>query len=206
MTTIVAAVQAKLPRWLRKFQLSDLKLEELRADEIALEREEKKLEEALDKSGVEIAQITQGVVESGQKTKARQAVRKIMQLKDGMKVREAELTQVSQHLMALGRLKRIVENRAGLAQSGVLARLKRLPQATLQGVICEGAARRQLADEGLDEIADLLNLPVAETAEEAEDARQIREALEAAIDANDPGLVSAAITDAEAQAATPDVF
>lgn len=204
--TILHVVQDKFPLWLRKFRLADIRLDEVRADEIALEREEKRLEEALDKSQSEIDALAADVVKSGQKAKARRAVRKIMLIKDRVRLSEAELTQVSRHLTALGRLRRLVEGKEELASSGVLSKLERLPQSALERVLSGAAAREELVRDGLGRVAELMELPVQGQVREADDARQLREAFEAAIDARDPALASMAIQALEVAPAGHEVL
>lgn len=195
--SIADALQQVLPTWLRKFRMGDIKPEDIRADEIGLEREEKRLEAALDEAQSKIDEITGDTVASGRKSGVPRATRKIMQINDRVRVHEAELAQVSRQLIALGRLRRLVEG-TELAASGVLDSLKHLPQAQLERVLSGALARDELARDGLAQVADMVNVPPRAETAEPEDARQLREALEAAIDAKDPALAQTAIESAGA--------
>ncbi len=204
MMMVIERITAQLPVWMRGFRLADVSAKEIRADEIALERRERELEAALDEEQERIDAVTRETVASGRKSAARQATRRILASRDRMKVHEAELIQVSKQLGALGRIRRLVEAKEQLAASGVLRRLQGMPSAALGRIVSGQVARNELEDQGLSQIADILELPCGAEGTEGDEERELRLALEAAIDAKDPvGGAQAArrITDRPAEGA-----
>jgi len=180
-----------------RFDLSTVRPEEIRADEIALEHQESKLDDEIDRCTQRIAQITQQVVDSGSKSKARVATRKIMQLKERIGDKEHAQATVSRSLIALGRLGRIIAGRERLAASGVLGRLQSLPQGDLNRLLCGEMARREIADNGLEDVLQVLGSHGAGLQEVPVDAEaeRLMQAFDAAIEANDPTLVTSMVAE-----------
>lgn len=181
----------------KNLDLSRISPEEIRRDEIMLEREEKKLDAEVEECQARIRTVTRETVDSGQKCQARVATRKILLLKERIADKEQALTSISKSLRALGRL-RLLSQQAGRAVgSEVLARLQALPQHDLTRVLCGEMALREAREKGLDSILDILGGPAgtSDFSPVDEEERALFDALVSAQEAGDPSLATAFIAD-----------
>lgn len=177
--------------------LSSISPEDIRTDQIALERQEDRLDEEVEQCQRRIDEIVNDVVAGGKKNKARAAARKVMQLKERIVDKEQALDMISRSLMALGRLQRLVGNSEQLVRSGVLGRLQKLPQADLTRLLCGEMARAEAKSMGLDTVIEMLQGPATavEPLAMSQETARLTAAFEAAIEAGDPTLVSAVVAE-----------
>ena len=186
----------------QKLDLSSITLEDIRGDEIALERQEDRLEREIGQCHQRIDAVVHEVVEAGKKSKARVATRRVIQLKERIVDKDQALDMISRSLIALGRLRRLVGNAEQAVKSGVLSRLQGLPQADLTRLLCGEMARSEIATRGLDAVVEMLEAPVTHTqmAEADDEAAELMRVFEEAIEANDPTIVTQAVArDLEAE-------
>lgn len=183
----------------RSFDLSQVTPEEIRTDEISLERQERKLEAEIDACQERIDAIARETVESGKRSRARSAARNIMLLKERIADKERALVGISKSLRALGRLSLLTQSAAALAPSGVLCRLQSLPQADLSRLLCGEMAQAEARERGLDSIVSLLGASTAmgDDLESDPEAASLQAVFERAIEAGDPTLVTAALAEKE---------
>lgn len=181
----------------KSFDLSQITPEEIRTDEITLERQERKLESEIDACQGRIDAIVNETVAAGKRSQARSATRKIMQLKERIADKERALKGISKSLRALGRLSLLTQSAASLAPSGVLARLHSLPQGDLSRLLCGEMAEAEARERGLDSIVEMLSAYSAmdDGMEGDPEAASLQAAFERAIDAGDPTLVAALIAE-----------
>lgn len=172
--------------------LSSVTPEDIRADEIALERQEQRIDQEVEQCQQRIDVIARQVVEAGQKSKVRAATRQILQLKERISDKEHSQAMISKSLIALGRLRRVIEGSEHLVKSGVLGRLQSLPQADLSRLLCGEMARSEVASKGLNAVVELLEGAATDLEPVSVDseAARLMAAFDAAIEAGDPTLVT----------------
>lgn len=180
-----------------QFDLASVRQEDIRADEIALERQEVRLDQEIEQCERRIQDVVQQTVEAGRKSKARVATRQILQLKERIADKEHALDTIGKSLIALGRLRRVVEGVDRLAPSGVLTRLQSLPQADLNRLLCGEMASKEAASRGLTAVLEMLEGPLteAEKAPMSAEYEALLRTLETAIEAGDPSLVTVAVSE-----------
>jgi len=186
---------SRIWNWNNRFDLSQVKPEEVRADQIALERQELRLQEEIERAQARIDDITEKAVEGGRRSHARTATRKIMQIKEVIKDRERALAIVSRKLVALGRLRRLLDGSGCEEVSTVLSRLQRMPQGVVERVLAGEMAREEARERGLLDVVEMLNGPVTEQdeIEESPEAMAIMGAIVAAQEAHDATIAQRAV-------------
>lgn len=191
--TVIEVLTVRFPQMIRGFRLNDVPLEAIRAEEIALERREQELTAAQKRAEDEIAAITREAVDGGARSAARRATRRILLVRDRMRLGDAELADVSQQLCALSRLRSVRESANGPVSSGVLRQVLHAPMGTLSAAASRAQADLEVRREGLDQLNSALAPAPERYGEEDADARELRLALESAIEGRDQSLASGAI-------------
>lgn len=178
-----------------EFKLSDVDPEEVRADQIRLERQEQKLEQEIERDRRQIEEITQQAVDAGRETTARTATRKIMQLKERIKDRERSMHLISRELMALGRMQRLFGARDRAEHSHVFARLTNLSPGLLERLLTGEIAREEARERGVLDIVEILDGPVTAQSEieESPEAEEIYNAIVQAQKVGDRTIVAATL-------------
>jgi hypothetical protein len=181
----------------RSFDLGQITLQEVRADEIALEREQMRLEEGIEHDQERVRKITEEAVSSGSKTKAKSATRRILQIQETIRDAERSLAVIGKQLTGLSRIKRLISSQARLVTTPLLERLNQLSPAELERALTKQMSVEEMREKGILDVVEILDGPATavDEIEESPEAKELFATIVAAQEARDPSLVTSLVAE-----------